>query len=177
MPDYRRNRVPGGTFFFTVNLLDRRSNLLVGHIDTLRDAVRRVRARAPFHIDAWVVLPDHMHCLWTLPQGDADFPGRWRPIKIAFVKSLPICEPRSAVMTSRGERGIWQRRYWEHTIRDDRDFAVHFDYIHFNPVKHGLVKHPADWPHSSFRRCVANGLYPGGWTRGSDEPPKAGERR
>ena len=77
MPDYRRNRVPGGTFFFTVNLFDRRSNLLVTHIDALRDAVRRVRARAPFHIEAWVVLPDHLHCLWTLPQGDADCPGRW----------------------------------------------------------------------------------------------------
>jgi REP element-mobilizing transposase RayT len=84
MADYRRNRVSGGTFFFTVNLLERRSNLLVEHIDALRAVVRRVRARAPFHIDAWVVLPDHMHCLWTLPQGDADFPGRWRAIKIAF---------------------------------------------------------------------------------------------
>jgi putative transposase len=122
MPDYRRNRVSGGTFFFTVNLLDRRSNLLVARIEALRDAVRRVRARAPFHIHAWVVLPDHMHCLWTLPQGDADFPGRWRAIKTAFARALPIGEPRSPVMTSRGERGIWQRRYREHTIRDDRDF-------------------------------------------------------
>ena len=109
MPDYRRNRVPGGTFFFTVNLLDRRSNLLVARIDALRDAVRQTRARAPFHIDAWVVLPDHMHCLWTLPDGDADIPGRWRAIKTSFAKSLPIGEPRSPVMTSRGKRGIWQR--------------------------------------------------------------------
>jgi len=148
MPDYRRNRVPGGTFFFTVNLFDRRSNLLVARIDALRDAVRQARARAPFHIDAWVVLPDHMHCLWTLPGDDANFPGRWRAIKTAFAKSLPVGEPRSLVMTNRGERGIWQRRYWEHTIRDDRDSAAHMDYIHFNPVKHGLVAHPADWPHS-----------------------------
>jgi putative transposase len=110
MPDYRRNRVPGGTFFFTVNLLDRRSDLLVTQINLLRDAVRRVRTRAPFRIDAWVVLPDHLHCLWTLPQGDADFPGRWRAIKTAFVKCLPTGEPRSPVMTNRGERGIWQRR-------------------------------------------------------------------
>jgi len=88
MPDYRRNRVPGGTFFFTVNLLDRRSDLLVTQIDILRAAVRRVRARAPFRIDAWVVLPDHMHCLWTLPPGDADFPGRWRAIKTGFVKGV-----------------------------------------------------------------------------------------
>jgi putative transposase len=121
MPDYRRNRVPGGTFFFTVNL---------------RDAVRRVRARTPFRIDAWVVLPDHMHCLWTLPQGDADFPGWWRAIKTAFVKCLLTGDSRSPVMTSRG----------------DRDFAAHMGYTHFNPVKHGLVEHPADWPHSSFRR-------------------------
>jgi putative transposase len=126
---------------------------LVTNIAALRDAVRRVRARAPFHIDAWVVLPDHMHYLWTLPQGDADFPGGWRAIKTRFAKSLPIGEPRSPVMTSRGERGIWQRRYWEHTIRDDRDFAVHMDYTHFNPVKHGLVAHQADWTHSSFRRA------------------------
>src|SRR4051794_39088143 len=115
MPDYRRNRVPGGTFFFTVNLLDRRSDLLITRIGVLREAIARVRANAHFRIDAWVVLPDHMHCLWTLPQGAADFPGRWRAIKIAFVKSLPAVEPRSSVMTSRGERGIWQRRYWEHT--------------------------------------------------------------
>src|SRR5262249_41222561 len=103
MPNYRRNRVPGGTFFFTVNLLDRRSYLLVTEIDGLRAAVRQVRALAPFHIDPWAVLPDHMHCLWTLPQGDADFTGRWRAIKLAFVKSLPSAEPRSAVVTRRGD--------------------------------------------------------------------------
>ena len=106
MPDYGRNRVSGGTFFFTVNLLDRRSNLLRRISTRLRDAVRRVRARAPFHIDAWVVLPDHMYCVWTLPQDDADFPGRWRAIKTGFAKSLPIGEPRSPVMTRLGERGI-----------------------------------------------------------------------
>jgi putative transposase len=132
-------RIPGGTFFFTLNLLDRRSDLLVKRIDAVRDAVRRVRTCAPFRLDAGVVLPDQMHCLSSLPEGDADFPGRWRASKIAFVKSLPACEPRSAVMTNRGERGIWQRRYWEHSIRDQRDFGRHFDYIHFNPVKHGLV--------------------------------------
>jgi putative transposase len=177
MPEYRRNRVPGGTFFFTLNLLDRRSDLLVARVDVLREAVRRTRLRSPFHIDAWVVLPDHLHCLWTLPPGDADFPGRWRAIKIAFAKSLPKGEPRSPVMTRRGERGIWQRRYWEHTIRDERDFAAHMDYTHFNPVKHGLAEHPADWPHSSFRRCVASGLYPAGWSGGSAEPQATGERR
>ena len=154
MPDYRRNRVPGGTFFFPVNLLDRRS----------------VSCRC------LGVLPDHMHCLWSLPEGDADFPGRWRAIKIAFAKSLPTVEPRSVAMTSRGERGISQRRYWEHTIRDQRDFARHFDYIHFNPIKHGLVEHPADWPYSTFRRCVASGMYPSDWAGAGDEPARAGER-
>ena len=112
-----------------------------------------------------------------LPEGDANFPGRWRAIKIAFSKSLPTDEPRSAVTTGRDERGIWQRRYWEHTIRDERDFAAHMDYTHFNAVKHGLVEHPADWPHSSFRRCTAGGLYPAGWTGGNDEPQETGERR
>ncbi len=177
MPAYRRSRAPGGTFFFTVNLLDRHSDILVQQIDALRDAVRRVRSRAPFRIDAWVVLPDHMHCLWTLPEGDADFPSRWRAIKTAFSKSLPTGEARSAVMTRRGERGIWQRRYWEHTIRDDRDYAAHVDYVHFNPVKHGLVDHPAQWPHSSFRRYVAAGLYPTEWAGVGGEPPATGERR
>jgi len=121
MPDYRRNRMPGATYFFTVNLLDRQVDLLVKHIDLLREAIRGARRRSPFIIDAWVVLPDHMHCLWTLPEDDSDFSGRWREIKKAFSKSLSITELRSPVMVCRGERGIWQRRYWEHTIRDDRD--------------------------------------------------------
>jgi putative transposase len=160
-----------------VNLLDRRSDLLVTQIQALRDAVRQVRLYAPVHIGAWVVPPDHMHCQWTLPAGDADFPARWRAIKTALSKALPAREWRSPAMTSRGERGIWQRRYREHTIGDGRDFAAHFDYTHFNPVKHGLVKHPADWPHSSFRQCVAKGLYPAGWIGGNAEPLETGERR
>jgi putative transposase len=177
MPDYRRNRVPGATYFFTVNLLDRRSDLLITHIDALRNAVRRIRERRSFHIDAWAVLPDHMHCLWTLPEDDSDFPGRWQNIKTAFSKSLPVIEQRSAVMLHRGERGIWQRRYWEHTIRDDQDHAAHMDYIHFNPVKHGLVDKPADWPFSTFCHCVRKGLYPADWLGGGAEPSKTGERR
>ena len=177
MPDYRRNRLPGASYLFTVNLLDRRSDLLVERIGALRDAVREVRRRSPFHIDAWVVLPDHMHCLWTLPRGDLNFPSRWRDIKTAFSKSLPATEQRSAVMVRRGERGIWQRRYWEHTIRDDRDYAAHMDYIHFNPVKHGLTEKPGDWPYSSFRRCLIRGLYPVEWLGGGPEPAGTGERR
>jgi putative transposase len=147
-------------------LLDRQSDLLVIQIEALREAVRQVRARAPFHIDDWVVLPDHMHCLWTLPEGDADSLAAGARSS----KSLRIGEPRSPVMIRRGERGIWQRRYWEHTIRDEQDFATHFDYVHFNPVKHGFVEHPAEWPHSSFRLCVADGLYPAGWMRSAGEP-------
>jgi putative transposase len=175
MPDYRRNRVPGGTYFFTVNLLDRSSDLLVTEVEALRAAVRAARAHAPFHIDAWAVLPDHMHCLWTLPDGDADFPGRWWAIKTTFSKSIPATEPRLARRSNKGERGIRQRRYWEHTVRDDRDYAAHMDYVHFNPVKHGLVQHPADWPLSSFLRCVKAGLYPPDWTGSTTEPPGTGE--
>jgi putative transposase len=172
MPDYRRNRVPGATYFFTVNLRDRRSDLLMTHIDALRAAVRNVRRQSLFDIDAWVVLPDYMHCLWTLSEGDSDFPRRWRDIKTAFSKSLPATEQRSTVMARRGERGISQRLYWEHTIRDDRDYAAHMDYIHFNPVKHGLIRGPADWPFSSFPRGVDRGLYPSDWLGGARSPPK-----
>lgn len=163
MPDYRRNRVPGGTYFFTVNLLERKSDLLVDYIDCLREAVRKVRLNQPFHIDAWVVLPDHMHCVWTLPDGDADYSSRWKAIKIAFSKSIPKTERLSAVRIAKGERGIWQRRYWEHTIRNDRDYAAHIDYCHINPLKHGLVKQVADWPYSTFHALVKAGIYVENW--------------
>ena len=175
MVDYRRNRVPGGTYFFTVNLLDRRSCLLVEHIDWLREAVRAVKRRRPFEIDAWVVLPDHLHAVWTLPEGDADYSGRWRSIKIAFAKGLPKTERCSAVRLNKGERGIWQRRFWEHTIRDDADYAAHVDYVHVNPLKHGLVERLADWPYSSFHRAVARGVYHQDWAAAPAEFP-AGER-
>ena len=175
MPDYRRNRVPGGTYFFTVNLLERRERLLVEHIDALRNAVRQVCAQRPFHIDAWVVLPDHMHCVWTLSPGDVDYSSRWKAIKIAFAKTLPISERLSAVRERKGERGVWQRRFWEHTIRDDRDYAAHVDYVHINPLRHGLVKHVADWPFSSFHRFVNEGIYPHDWAV-EGAALKAGER-
>jgi putative transposase len=175
MPDYRRNRVPGACYFFTVNLRDRRSDLLVAQVDALHEAVRGVRRQFPFRIDAWVVLPDHLHSLWTLPEGDSNFPERWRRIKAAFTRAVPDAE-RSAVTLRKGERGVWQRGYWEHTIRDERDYAAHMDYIHFNPVKHGLVPNVVDWPYSSFRRCVAAGLYPPQWLGGPAELSEAGER-
>jgi putative transposase len=166
MPEYRRNRVPGGTYFFTVNLRDRHSDLLTSHIAVPRDAVGQTRRKHPFHIDAWVVLPEHMHCLWTLPPGDRDYSRRWKAIKWGFCVSLPATEARSAVRHRRGERGIWQRRFWEHTIRDDADYAAHMDYVHFNPVRYGLVSGVSHWPYSSFRRCVAAGVYPVGWGGG-----------
>ena len=175
MPDYRRNRVPGGTYFFTVTLLDRRSNLLVDEIDALRSAVRKVKKSRPFHIDAWIVLPDHVHAVWTLPVGDDDYSGRWREIKKSFVKSLPGNEWRSTVMQEKGERGIWQRRFWEHTIRNEKDYQSHVDYVHINPVKHGLVKRVVDWPYSSFHRAVTVGLYSRNWA-GEVADLAAGER-
>ena len=123
MPDYRRYRIPGGTYFFTVNLLERHPNdLLIRHIDVLRLAIKETRKRWPFHIDSWVILPDHLHCIWTLPEGDDDNSNRWRVIKQTFSKALPMIERRSAVRVARGERGIWQRRFWEHMIVDDADY-------------------------------------------------------
>ncbi len=159
MPNYRRYRVPRGTYFFTVNLLERRLDLLVRHIDGLREAVRATKHDRPFHIDAWVVLPDHMHTVWTLPPGDDDFSNRWKSIKIRFVQKLPRTERRSKVRTAKGERGIWQRRFWEHAIRDDRDYQNQIDYLHFNPVKHGYVNTVKDWPYSTFNRYVREGVY------------------
>jgi putative transposase len=163
MTDDRRSRVPGGIFFFTVNLCDRQTHLLVQHVNILRDAVRQAKLRTRFHIDAWVVLPDHVHCLWTLPDGDINDSGRWNAIKINFSRKIPAGEYRSNSRTAKRERGIWQPRFWEHTIRDEHDYAAHMDYIHFNPVKHGLVDRVADWPFSSFHRAVSAGLYSRDW--------------
>jgi putative transposase len=169
MPDYRRVWCPAGTYFFTVNLLQRHGNdLLTRHVDVLRKVVRGVRRRHPFVIHGWVVLPDHLHCVIELPPKDTDFATRWRLIKMEFSKALPRTERLSAVRMRRGERGIWQRRYWEHLIRDDADFRAHMDYVHINPVKHGLVKYVAQWPYSTFHRLVAQGIYPLDWA-GSDE--------
>ena len=164
MPNYRRYRLPGGAWFFTVNLLERRDNdLLIREIDLLRVCVARERARRPFEIVAWVVLPEHMHWIWRLPEGDTDYPTRWRRIKTDLSRSLQRTERRSSVRIRRGERGIWQRRYWEHAIRDGMDMRHHIDDIHYNPVKHGYVERPVDWPHSSFRRYARMGLYPIDW--------------
>ena len=169
MPDYHRAWHPGGTYFFTVNLLQRRGNdLLTPHIDLLRQAVHLVRQRRPFHIHGWVVLPEHLHCVIELPPEDADFATRWRLIKMGFSKAMSRVENRSAVRIRRGERGIWQRRYWEHLIRDEADFRAHMDYVHINPVKHGLVNRVADWPYSTFHHLVAEGVYPLDWAGGAE---------
>jgi len=175
MAVYRRWRVPGGTYFLTVNLLERRSDLLVRHVDALRDAVRRTRRERPFHIDAWVVLPEHMHCIITLPEGDADFSNRIKAIKIRFVRAIPATERRSRTRVARGERGIWQRRFWEHAIRGEVDYVRHMDYVHFNPVKHGHVTFARNWPYSTFHRLVKAGLYPPDWGAGDVEDFPAGE--
>jgi len=176
MPDYLRNRVPGGTYFFTVNLLERSSGLLVTQVALLREAVRQVRRKRPFHVDAWVILPDHMHAVWTLPPDDSDYSGRWKAIKIAFAKGIPKTELLSAVRARKGERGIWQRRFWEHTIRDDRDYEAHIDYVHINPVKHGMAVRVRDWPYSSLHRFMRQGLYPSNWA-GGDAPDVVGGER
>ncbi len=170
MPNYRRAWCPGGTYFFTVNLLERGSNdLLIKHISLLKDSIRSVRQRHPFHIHAWVVLPDHIHCIIELPENDTDFPLRWRLIKMGFSKSLTIDERISPVRKKRGERGIWQRRYWEHLIRDEADYRAHVDYIHINPVKHGLCDKVIDWPHSTFHQLVKTGTYPADWAGGYED--------
>ena len=162
MVHYRRNRVPGGTYFFTVTLRNRGSTLLVDHAVGLRQVFARVARERPFRIDAIVVLPDHLHAIWTLPAGDDDYSGRWRAIKASFVRTV-VRHGVAVRRNKRGEADIWQRRFWEHTLRDDADYAAHCDYIHYNPVKHGYVARPADWLYSSFRRFVAEGRYPPNW--------------
>lgn len=149
MPDYRRLYIPGGTYFFTVNLHDRSARYLTENIHHLRAAWRDVMVSKPFETLAAVVLPDHMHMLWTLPEGDADFSTRLRLIKAGFTRRLP----EGLKATGRkGTRRIWQNRFWEHAIRDERDLETHVDYIHFNPVRHGYVKEIADWPFSTWHR-------------------------
>jgi len=167
MTDYRRARVPGAMWFFTVGLVERKGNrLLVENVDALRSAFRVVQARHPFRMDAAVVMPDHLHCIWSLPEGDADYSTRWALIKAAFSRSLAPGERRSSSRAKRGERGIWQRRFWEHLIRNEEDYRRHVDYVHWNPVKHGYVERVVEWPYSSFHRFVRNGIYPADWGGG-----------
>ncbi len=175
MPNYRRAFIPGGCWFFTVNLLERRRTLLIDHIDILRHAVSQTRRRYPFEIDAIVILPDHLHAVLTLPPNDADFSTRWRLIKTRFAKALPKQERLSAVRKRRNERGVWQRRFWEHLIRDDADYARHVEYCYINPVKHALVTRVCDWPYSSFHRDVRSGLFQNDWAGDVPTDRKFGE--
>lgn len=163
MPNYRRDQTPGGTYFFTLALRDRTSELLVDRIEELRHAVRETLRRMPFEAIAWVVLPEHMHALWKLPADDADYAKRWRMIKTRFSRQVEPPSSTTQSQTRRKEKGIWQRRFWEHRIRDEADLETHLDYIHFNPVKHGHCDRVIDWPHSTFHRWVAKGHYPPDW--------------
>jgi putative transposase len=149
MSQYRRLFAPGGSYFFTVNLEDRSSTALVDHIHELREAWAYVQARHPFTNVAAVVLPDHLHCIWELPPGDQNYPTRWRLLKSHFSRALAktgMAGPGRRY----GERDLWQRRYWEHMIRDDADLQRHVDYVHRNPVKHGLARSLTDWEFSTF---------------------------
>jgi len=171
MRRYIRATVPGATYFFTLALEDRSSSCLTEHADALRESVALVKQRHPFTIDAMVVLPDHVHALWTLPPHDVKFGMRWMLIKQGFTKRLSGLPMRG----TKGERLLWQRRYWEHLIRNDEDFANHVDYIHFNPVKHGLVERAMDWPHSSLHRYVREGRLPADWGLAATLDGKFGE--
>jgi len=169
MPNYRRIVLAGGTFFFTQTLYDRKRAWLCDELSrrALREAITTVRKNYPFTIDAWVLLPDHLHCIWTLPQGDNDYATRWRLIKSFVTKriatQLNLDKPLTASRQKRQESNVWQRRFWEHLIHDEEDFMRHVDYIHFNPVKHGLVKQVKAWPYSTFHRYVTEGVYPAEW--------------
>jgi putative transposase len=157
MPRYIRAQQPGGTFFFTVVTHQRRKLFYeVNNRVILRTIIMEIKSTYPFNIDAWVLLLEYLHCIWTLPEGDMDFSKRWGLIKAKFTKEL-----KGQLTTP-----IWQNRFWEHLIRNDQDFQRHMDYIHYNPVKHGLVKSPKDWPSSTFHRYVQQGLYSFNWGEG-----------
>jgi len=175
--EYRRIQHPGGIFFFTVNLAERHRRLLVDHVESLRNAVHLVKSAHPFDIAAMVILPDHLHSIWSLPDGDHDFSTRWALIKAGFSRQLQPMERVSKSRRSKGERGIWQRRFWEHWIRDENDYHRHVDYIHYNPVKHGYVGKPVDWPYSSIHRYIRHGIITPDWAANVDNGPSGfGER-
>lgn len=163
---YRRVFVPGGSYFFTL-VTERRRQLFIDEatVNLLRQGFRQVKLKRQFEIDAVVVLPDHLHCIWTLPAGDNDFSTRWRLIKTWFTKHYDQHDVLKSNFARRNKKQhpIWQHRFWEHVIRDQQDFERHVDYIHYNPVKHGYVNKPCDWPYSSFRRYVEQGILPMNW--------------
>jgi putative transposase len=168
MPEYVRLRAEGATYFFTAVTHERRPFLAEPLArQCLRAAWREMRARYPFELVALCLIPDHLHTIWTLPEGDTDYTSRWRFLKTRFSRLYRLeggAEgPRSASRSTRHERGFWQRRYWEHKIRDDEDLRRHFNYIHYNPVKHTLVEWPEEWPWSTYHRYARMGWYDTGW--------------
>jgi putative transposase len=173
---YRRACQAGGTFFFTVNLAERSRTLLVDHVEELRGAVRKVKRSHPFEIVAWVVLPDHLHAIWSLPEGDGDFSTRWMLIKAGFSRGIPKDEWIRASRQRKGERGLWQRRFWEHLIVDENDLQRHVDYIHINPVKHGYVARASEWPYSSIHRDIRRGWLMADWAAEVNNDFAGGER-
>ena len=171
MATFRRSTTEGATWFFTVATYQRQP--ILSHpdaLEALRDAVREVRNEYPFETIAAVVLPEHLHVIWTLPEGDANYPLHWALIKRKTTQRVRhlVTSPLTESMKARNESGFWQRRYWEHEIRDVHDLAQHVDYIHYNPVKHGLTARVSDWPHSTFHRYVSEGLLAVDW---SDDNP------
>ena len=175
MSEYRRDRTPGGTWFFTVVTCKRRRVLTHPAVRlALRQAVEKTRISHPFAINAWVLLPEHLHCLWTLPNDDTGFSARWSIIKRRTSQALAdrpdLLPPSTQTRTKRRESTLWQRRFWEHRIRDEDDLRHHLDYIHWNPVKHEHVTSVADWPWSTFHRWVERGWYPNDWGGQYTEP-------
>jgi putative transposase len=150
MTNYHRIRLPGATYFFTVCLQDRASTVLTDHIDLLRFAYAKTIGEMPVICHAMVILPDHLHAIWTLPEGDADFSNRWRRIKARFSHGVGVAVPRCDSKVAKRERGLWQRRFWEHVVRNEAEFRSAVDHCRHDPVKHGLVDDPDDWAYSSF---------------------------
>jgi len=156
MSQYRRLYLQGGCYFFTV-VTHARTPILIDNFTRLKDAFYHVKKSLPFQMEAIVILPDHLHCIWNLPESDQDFSTRWKLIKHYFSIGM------KASKSLRNEKNIWQNRFWEHLIRNEKDFNRHMDYIHYNPVKHQLVKSPKDWQYGSFKKCVEQGLYDVNW--------------
>ncbi|MEL6586558.1 MAG: transposase [Pseudomonadota bacterium] len=166
MSNYTRYRVPGASYFFTVNLAVRGGDLLIRRIDALRSAYATTMRDLPVRCDAMVVLPDHIHAVWTLPPGDSDYSERWRKLKHRFSRAVDVEMGRSASKLRKRERGIWQRRFWERTIRDETEWAAHVRYVWTNPVKHGLVQRPAEWEFSSIHDAIRAGRVSSEWSGG-----------
>jgi len=174
MPSYRRTLIKGASYFFTLVSFQRQPILCDKPIrEALRNAIKLTQKKYPFNIDAWILMPDHLHCIWTLPEKDSDYSVRWNQIKRRVSIECKQYKKQSLMNTSKSkhrESTIWQRRFWEHQIRDDADYKRHFDYIHFNPVKHGLVNSPNQWEYSTFHKAVKDNVYDKNW--GAYENPE-----